>query len=145
MILGLYRHYKGGSYEVLGIVTNSETEEDMVLYKSESGHLWVRPSVSFFGQVVKDGVLVPRFEAIPAFVTSTYHEDGDPVKEANRRAKESLNNLRYPERVEQAERRAVPRVKCDLGGCNLVPGHAGSHRGACGCLSGCKAWECPNL
>ena len=31
---GLYRHYKGNLYEVLGIVTHSETEELLVLYRA---------------------------------------------------------------------------------------------------------------
>ena len=42
---GLYRHYKGGEYEVLGVVRHSETLEPLVLYRplyNDSG-LWVRP------------------------------------------------------------------------------------------------------
>ena len=35
--LGRYRHYKGGEYEVLGVVRHSETLEPMVLYRALYG------------------------------------------------------------------------------------------------------------
>ncbi|MGX6978978.1 DUF1653 domain-containing protein [Vagococcus elongatus] len=38
-----YKHYKGGIYEVVGASTHTETEEELVLYKDESGRLWSRP------------------------------------------------------------------------------------------------------
>lgn len=43
------------------------------------------------------------------------------------------------------ERRAMDRIVCGQGGCSLPKSHQLPHRGACGCLNGCKAWECPNL
>lgn len=61
--LGLYRHYKGGEYEVLGVVRHSETLEPLVLYRplyGESG-TWVRPFNMFFEAVTHAGVAVPRF------------------------------------------------------------------------------------
>ena len=61
--LGRYRHYKGGEYEVVGVVRHSETLEPMVLYRplyNDSG-LWVRPYAMFFGSIVVDGVSQPRF------------------------------------------------------------------------------------
>ncbi len=54
---GRYRHYKGGEYEVVGVVRHSETLEPMVLYRplyNDSG-LWVRPHAMFFGTVTVDG------------------------------------------------------------------------------------------
>ena len=51
--LGHYRHYKGGEYEVLGVVRHSETTEPMVLYSplyNNSGS-WVRPYAMFFETV----------------------------------------------------------------------------------------------
>ena len=60
---GLYRHYKGGEYEVLGVVRHSETLEPLVLYRplyNDSG-LWVRPYAMFFGTVEVDGRALPRF------------------------------------------------------------------------------------
>jgi len=32
--LGVYRHYKGNQYEVIGFAKHSETLEDMVIYKA---------------------------------------------------------------------------------------------------------------
>ena len=60
---GRYRHYKGGEYEVLGVVRHSESLEPMVLYRplyNESG-MWVRPYAMFIGQVEVGGALQPRF------------------------------------------------------------------------------------
>ena len=60
---GLYRHYKGGRYEVLGLVRHSETLEVMVLYRALYGEhgLWVRPRAMFEGKLLVDGVMVARF------------------------------------------------------------------------------------
>jgi hypothetical protein len=62
---GTYRHYKGGIYEVLGMARHSETEEDMVLYRSKAtGGCWVRPA-SMWNEVVEhEGKSVRRFEKI---------------------------------------------------------------------------------
>ena len=63
---GRYRHYKGGEYEVLGVVRHSETLEPMVLYRALYGEqgLWVRPHAMFFESIEVDGVRRPRFAAI---------------------------------------------------------------------------------
>ena len=58
---GLYRHYKGGLYEVLHLARHSETEEELVVYRSLSeGGVWVRPAAMFVEQV--NGK--PRFERV---------------------------------------------------------------------------------
>jgi len=61
---GIYEHYKGGLYEVIGTALHSETLEEMVVYKHVYGNdqgLWVRP-VSMWNELVeKDGVTVIRF------------------------------------------------------------------------------------
>lgn len=67
IVPGRYRHYKGGEYEVVGVVRHSETLEPMVLYRplyNDSG-LWVRPYDMFVGQVEIDGVPQLRFERWP--------------------------------------------------------------------------------
>ena len=33
LLRGVYRHYKGNTYEVIGFAKHSETLEDMVIYK----------------------------------------------------------------------------------------------------------------
>lgn len=63
---GLYRHYKGNRYEVVGTVRHSETLEPMTLYRALYGEqgLWVRPAAMFEEEVVIDGVAQPRFAKI---------------------------------------------------------------------------------
>ena len=64
--LGLYRHYKGGEYEVIGVARHSETHEPLVVYRplyNDTGW-WVRPHSMFFEDVLVDGALRPRFEKI---------------------------------------------------------------------------------
>jgi len=64
--LGHYRHFKGGNYEVIGVVRHSETLAPMVLYRpldSEIG-LWVRPFEMFVAQVEVDGQWHARFARV---------------------------------------------------------------------------------
>jgi len=60
---GRYRHYKGSDYEVVSIARHSETEEELVVYRTlyGDGSLWVRPLAMFMEDVVVDGRQVPRF------------------------------------------------------------------------------------
>lgn len=63
---GRYRHYKGGEYEVLGVVRHSESLEPLVLYRplyNDSG-LWVRPLSMFLEAVEHGGRVQPRFEPV---------------------------------------------------------------------------------
>ncbi|HAN97902.1 MAG TPA: DUF1653 domain-containing protein [Planctomycetaceae bacterium] len=61
--LGRYRHYKGRDYRVLGIARHSETEERLVVYRTDYGarDLWVRPLSMFVETIEIDGAAVPRF------------------------------------------------------------------------------------
>ena len=61
---GLYRHYKGLLYEVVGTARHSESLDPMTLYRALYGEqgLWVRPSAMFNEEVVIDGILQPRFQ-----------------------------------------------------------------------------------
>ena len=63
---GLYRHYKGNLYEVVGTVRHSETLEPMTLYRALYGEngLWVRPDAMFGEEVVIDGVRQMRFTPV---------------------------------------------------------------------------------
>ena len=63
---GVYRHYKGNTYQVIGIAKHSETEEDLVVYRALYGAfgLWVRPLDMFGEKVEIGGKIVPRFELI---------------------------------------------------------------------------------
>lgn len=66
MRLGKYRHFKGNLYEVIAVALNSETLEEMVVYKALYGEekLWVRPKAMFEEYVEKDGIKIKRFEYI---------------------------------------------------------------------------------
>jgi len=65
---GVYRHYKGNLYDVIGVATHSETGERLVVYRPQYGEraLWVRPLEMFMETVVVDGVERPRFERLSA-------------------------------------------------------------------------------
>jgi len=60
---GIYRHYKGGMYEVIDTVRHSETLEPMTLYRAlyGDGGLWVRPAGMFDEDVEIEGVTHRRF------------------------------------------------------------------------------------
>ena len=63
---GLYRHFKGKEYSVIGVAKHSETQEELVVDRQEygDGNLWVRPLKMFLETVDVDGKSVPRFEFI---------------------------------------------------------------------------------
>ena len=64
--LGMYRHYKGNLYEVIGFARHSETLEDMVIYKALYGDYgtWVRPLSMWENLIEVDGKTIKRFEKI---------------------------------------------------------------------------------
>ena len=68
MELGLYKHYKGNIYEVIGVAKHSETLEELVVYKAtyqkEGENLWVRPMTMFLETMVIDGEKKKRFVKI---------------------------------------------------------------------------------
>ena len=80
---GLYRHFKGKLYTVLGVATHSESGEQMVVYRAEYGDrgLWVRPYEMFFSPVDRekypDAEQEQRFQYI-----------GDPSLSSDRKAAE---------------------------------------------------------
>ena len=65
---GIYRHYKGKEYEVLGIAKYESTLEDLVLYKplyeQNMCDYWVRPVANFVEDVEWEGKKMQRFEFI---------------------------------------------------------------------------------
>lgn len=66
--VGHYRHYKGGDYEVMGVVRHSESLEALVLYRplyNDSG-MWVRPFAMFLEPVAHAGRSQPRFSLVAA-------------------------------------------------------------------------------
>jgi hypothetical protein len=60
---GLYRHFKGNSYQVFGIADHTETGEELVVYQELYGDrgLWVRPLAMFDETIERDGKMIKRF------------------------------------------------------------------------------------
>jgi hypothetical protein len=60
---GIYRHYKGQRYRVLGTARHSETLEPLVVYQALYGDhgLWVRPAAMFTETIELDGEPIARF------------------------------------------------------------------------------------
>jgi hypothetical protein len=75
LVPGIYRHYKGQRYRVLGSARHSETLDELVVYQALYGEhgLWVRPAAMFIETVAVDGARVPRFaleQAEPGVISS---------------------------------------------------------------------------
>lgn len=70
LALGMYKHYKGGMYEVVNIACHTETLEWYVVYESQERKqlnmpsVWVRPYGMFLETVEVDGIVIQRFEKI---------------------------------------------------------------------------------
>jgi hypothetical protein len=69
----IYRHYKNKDrhYEIVGVGKNTETLEDVVVYRAlydspdfGAKAIWVRPLTMFTENVTVDGREVPRFERV---------------------------------------------------------------------------------
>lgn len=61
-----YRHFKRGIYKFVGIAKDSESQKEMVVYQAVYGErqMWVRPKEMFFGEVVRDGKRMLRFQEL---------------------------------------------------------------------------------
>lgn len=60
---GIWRHFKGNRYQVIGLARHSESEELMVVYRAlyGDGELWVRPASMWLETVERDGQIFQRF------------------------------------------------------------------------------------
>lgn len=65
VIGGIYRHFKGNLYKVLEMALDSETLEEIVVYKALYGEekTWVRPKKMFLEEVNRNDQKY-RFELI---------------------------------------------------------------------------------
>ncbi len=61
-----FRHFKGGHYRIECFAKDSETLEEMVVYRALYGErgLWVRPAKMFFETIERDGRTMKRFEPV---------------------------------------------------------------------------------
>lgn len=66
--MGVYRHFKGGEYRVIGVAKHSETLDSLViyeaLYENKESKLWARPCSDFMGYKIIDGKRIKRFKWI---------------------------------------------------------------------------------
>nr|WP_302598562.1 DUF1653 domain-containing protein [uncultured Cellulosilyticum sp.] len=64
--LGRYRHFKGNEYEVVAVAKDSETLEEVVIYKALYGdeQIWVRPLKMWYEEITRDNKTFKRFEKI---------------------------------------------------------------------------------
>ncbi len=57
MELGLYKHYKGNLYEVIGVAQHSETLEQLVVYKAtyqkDGAMLYANPELDITKEILK--------------------------------------------------------------------------------------------
>ena len=60
---GLYKHFKGNYYQVIDVAQDSETQQEMVVYRALYGEkgLWLRPLDMFSEVIERDGVQHKRF------------------------------------------------------------------------------------
>lgn len=72
---GIYRHFKGSRYEVIGTAKNSETLEEMVIYRAlyGDGEVWVRPTSMWTETVERDGKIFTRFVKEEAALGDSHH------------------------------------------------------------------------
>ena len=60
-----YKHFKGMEVTVLMIAKDSDTLEDIVVYKELSdGSIWIRPAKNWFDKIVRPGIDSSRFVEI---------------------------------------------------------------------------------
>jgi hypothetical protein len=66
--LGIYKHYKGGTYRTIGVGKYSEDLGDVVIYEAlydnKLSKVWARPLKDFESTVALEGKTIPRFEYI---------------------------------------------------------------------------------
>lgn len=63
---GIYRHFKGNYYEVIGIAVDADSREEYILYRQMYGAFgyWIRPKEMFFGERMTEDGPVVRFAKV---------------------------------------------------------------------------------
>lgn len=72
---GVYRHFKGNEYVIIGFGKCSETKQILVIYKrhgERGSEIWVRPAAMFAETITRDGQTFPRFAFVGTTVQSHF-------------------------------------------------------------------------
>ena len=116
--LGIYRHYKGNEYEVIGFSKHSETLEDMVIYKAlyGDGGTWVRPLSMWGNPIETDGKTVKRFEYIGSSEKRSELTDAHRslLSTLNKCEKINLDNLAASQRTLLEQRITALKIALNL-------------------------------
>ena len=67
--LGVYQHFKGNKYQVIGVGLDSRDKKPVVIYQALYGDrmLWTRPVHEWADIVDYHGEYVPRFKFISSY------------------------------------------------------------------------------
>lgn len=65
-VAGIYRHFKGNYYEVVGIAIDVDTKEEFILYRQmyDVFGYWMRPKDMFLGERMTENGPVVRFAKV---------------------------------------------------------------------------------
>ena len=79
---GIYRHFKGNRYELLGFARHSETLETMVIYRALYGgyDLWVRPLSMWSEEIERDGKRYIRFMPEEEYLNQQREETSEHIQ-----------------------------------------------------------------
>ena len=100
---GIYQHYKGHRYQVIGAAHHSENLEVLVVYQAleRPNDIWVRPVSMFFDTVQTRGGPTPRFALIePDFAYPAHdadHETKQTAYETPDRFRPQLDHCMTPD------------------------------------------------
>lgn len=65
-VAGIYRHFKGNYYEVVGIAIDVDSKEEFILYRQmyDVFGYWMRPKDMFLGERMTENGPVARFTKV---------------------------------------------------------------------------------
>ena len=99
---GIYRHYKGNEYRVIGEARSTVDESKYVVYESlKDNKIWVRPVLEFSSDVEAAGIKKPRFEFLSEDKEDSWENKykralADYQNLLKQTAKEKQDFIKYP-------------------------------------------------
>lgn len=97
---GIYKHFKGGEYEVLFTALDSESKDELVIYRSiKDSKIWARSSKIFNEDAELEGKKIPRF----IFMSQASDPDKEKFEDIYKRALADYQNLLKRTALEKSE------------------------------------------